>query len=412
MSDMEGGVYNVAQYAESECCGCGACSNLCPKDAIRMCENDRGFVYPRVDEAKCIRCGLCLKACNYQNGTLGPGAAVVYAAASKDDAALKRSASGGVFCAIASRCLQCGGKVYGCSMETENGRLTPRHICVEDEKDLYKLQGSKYVRSDIGQTYSQVKEDLKNYRQVLFSGTPCQVDGLYGYLGYRNDPNLYTIDIVCHGVPSRKMFQDYVSFMESKLKGTVDQFVFRDKSGKGWGYEAKIVYHRADGHFREKRQSYYFSSYYALFLDTLIFRENCYTCKYAGRDRVGNLTIGDYWGLKQEHPEYLVENGGKFTLSKGVSCILVNNEKGGKMLSRCGGDLILEPSTFERAARGNRQLRAPSPRSDRRETILRIYAGEGYPAVDRYYIRSLGVRYYVRRLKTAIRSARRGGRGR
>ena len=201
---------------KSKCSGCSACLNVCPVHAINMTEDEDGFLYPSISSALCVECGQCLKVCPFRNELCPESLQETYAAVA-ENVDLSESSSGAVFPSIAINFLKTGGIVYGCSMQYENDQITVRHTRVSNEKELIRLKGSKYVQSDMGLTYPSVKEDLNNGLKVLFSGTPCQVAGLYSYL--REDhPNLYTIDIVCHGVPSQKFFHSYIEYEESIRK--------------------------------------------------------------------------------------------------------------------------------------------------------------------------------------------------
>lgn len=373
---------------KSDCCGCGACMNICPKQAISMQPDEYGFIYPEIDENICINCGLCKKVCGYQAEVTVPQTKDTYVAVAKNRKILETSASGGVFAALATEVINKGGVAFGCSMEREKHELIPKHIMVDNLDDLIKLQGSKYVQSYIGDTYALAKKELEQGRLVLFSGTPCQIDGLKYYL-MKNYDNLITVDLICHGVPSAQMFQYYISVLEKKLKRQVVDFKFRDKS-KGWGLNAKVIYEK-DKELLSNSLSCENSSYYSLFLNSEIYRENCYSCKYANKNRVGDLTIGDFWGIENEHHQYLKS----IDISKGVSCVIVNNTHGAAMLRDLCKNIQLLPSEFEKAARSNTQLNHPSNRSERREIVLDIYSNGGYAAVEKWYKKSQGIRYYT-----------------
>lgn len=381
---------------KSNCCGCGACMNVCPKSAITMQEDEYGFLYPQIDYNLCVSCGACKKACGYQNvEEVRSHPEETYVALSKDNAQLKNSASGGVFSAIAGQFIQTGGIVYGCAMEYANEELYPKHIRVDRADKLIELQGSKYVQSDIGSCYKRVKEDLKSRCSVLFSGTPCQVGGLYSFLGGRNKwDNLYTIDIICHGVPNARLFHGYIELLEKKIDGKIKQFYFRDKS-KGWGLIAKAVYEDANGNMKSKRIHSKLSSYYSLFLDSLTYRENCYSCKYAGAERIGDLTIGDFWGIEKEHPDYLIDNGGELNEKNGISCALVNSDKGNMLIEQYAEKLHVKGSSLEKAARRNGQLNRPSEMKPERNTILNLFRDKEYSAVDTWYYKQLGKKKYI-----------------
>lgn len=192
---------------KKDCCGCGACMNVCPKNAIRMAEDEVGFVYPEIDQNLCVGCGVCKKACGYQMQPLMQKSEAVYAAASNNDNLLRKSASGGAFAVLAENVLKKGGVVYGAALPLENGKLEPKHLRIDTVERLTELQGSKYVQSAIGDTYAQAKKDLLDGKSVLFSGTPCQIAGLKQYLK-KDYENLLTVDIICHGVPMQTIFPE------------------------------------------------------------------------------------------------------------------------------------------------------------------------------------------------------------
>ncbi len=379
--------------SKTSCCGCGACAAVCPKNAIVLKEDADGFRYPVIDEGLCVECGACQKACAYQHTETPVSQKQVYAAAATD-VTLTESASGGMFSTMAKAVLASGGVVYGCTMAYENERLIPKHIAVETENELIRLKGSKYVQSDLGDSYRDIKERLKAGQTVLFSGTPCQVAGLYGFLGNDHD-NLFTVDLICHGVPSARLFADYIAFEEQKRGDKVTAFRFRDKSD-GWKLQASMM---VDGNkltFEPEE-----SSYYQMFLNSYTYRINCYSCPYACDKRPGNLTIGDYWCIDLVHPELLKENGGKLDEHSGVSCLIVNNDKGQQMLERFGGGIDKFPSTYENACRYNRQLTAPSTLKPERETALAL-AREGYASVEKWYRKRLRPIRFKRAIRAAI----------
>lgn len=263
----------------------------------------------------------------------------------------------------------------------EEGKLTPKHIRVNKIEELYKLQGSKYVQSDIGTTYEEAKEDLIAGKKVLFSGTPCNIAGLKKFLRKDYD-NLFTVEIICHGVPSKKLFQDFLDDYSNKLGGTIKEFYFRDKS-KGQGMITRVVWNDDQEKVKEKVIASGLLSYTNFFLKSYTYRINCYSCPYATRDRVADLTIGDFWGFHEEYPNYKESEG--LSNGKGISCVLVNNKQGQNMLNQCNNDFILMSSEFEKVDRHNDQLHTPSKYSHKRELILDLYKENGYRAVDDYY---------------------------
>lgn len=379
---------------KKDCSGCGGCMNICPRQAITMEEDEYGFLYPVIHQDHCISCGLCNRVCSYQHKDEVQQPQFVGASAARDGSILLGSASGGVFTAVAREILKRNGVVYGCSMELRNNRLSPEHIRVSDDIDLPKLQGSKYVQSYIGNTFRLVKQDLKNSKVVLFSGTPCQVAALKSFLGTDVYPNLFTIDIICHGVPSAAFFNGYIRELERKVNGKATGFRFRDKSA-GWGMKGRFEYIDKAGIQRSRFIYRNLSSYFKLFLDSEIYRENCYSCKYAGEHRPGDITIGDYWKIEKQHPDYLLENGGTMDKEKGISCVIINNMHGQELLDCYGGGLDVKPSDFNKAAEANAQLRKPSTASKRRQQIFDLYKSGGYRAVENWFNRKLGLKRFV-----------------
>lgn len=376
---------------KKDCCGCGACKNICPQKAITMNSDKYGYIYPKINYDKCIKCGQCKKICSYQNDVLLQDVCSAWVASSKDEDIIINSASGGIFAVMAKKILEENGIVVGVSLEKIDNKLIPKHIKIDSVDCLRKIQGSKYIQSDMGNIYIEIKKELNNKKKVLFSGTPCQVAALKYFLGKRYE-NLYTIDIICHGVPSIKFFQDYIFNLEQSLDIEIINFNFRDKS-IGWGLCGKIKYKKKDKIVEEVLPAG-MSSYYNLFLTSEIYRENCYFCKYAKRKRIGDITIGDYWGIKEEHPE-LFYNNNRFIEEKGISCLIINSIQGEKLLNEVKKYLNLEKSTIEKIARHNEQLNKPSKMGKNRNLILNIYRENGYKSVEKWYKNKLGIKRYL-----------------
>ena len=216
---------------KSDCCACGACLNVCSKSAISMKPDAEGFLYPEIDPNKCVECGVCKRVCKYKTSDLN-AVESTYAVTNRDEKQIMKAASGGLFSAAASTILSDGGCVFGATLTFDSGHPDTHHIMVENKEDLWKLQGSKYVQSRIGRTYQQAKECLQHGRTVLFSGTPCQIAGLKSYLGKVYE-NLYTMDLICHGVPSAEFFDGYIQELNKKYRGKVTEYKFRDKQKVG-----------------------------------------------------------------------------------------------------------------------------------------------------------------------------------
>jgi coenzyme F420-reducing hydrogenase beta subunit len=358
---------------KEQCCCCAACMNICPTQAITIKADVDGFTFPEINKDLCTECGLCNKVCAFQNiPVTGDGPMATYAAINKNSNVLSASASGGIFGALASLVFDKEGVVFGCAY---NENMEPEHICVDNQLDIKKIQGSKYVQSNINTTYSDAKGYLKDGRWVLFTGTPCQIAGLKSYLG-KDYNNLITADIICHGVPSVEVFKGYINYLEDKLKGKVIDLKFRDKS-KGWGHIEKVIY-KKDGILKEKLIQPFNSYYHSYFLNGDILRENCYECKYACSSRVGDFTMGDYWGIEKVHPEIVTKEG--------VSVLLVNSKKGIELIDDLSKCLQLTESLFEQARVQNGPLNRPNAKSEKRDIILKTWREGDYKAVaDEYY---------------------------
>lgn len=334
------------------CCGCNACEQICPKNCINFVSDKEGFAYPQVDSKLCVDCGVCLSHCPVATDVHRGKNPQVFAAKFNDRDVTFKSTSGGIFMALAHFVLGKNGAVFGCAYD-EN--LVAKHIEVTDKNELYRLQSSKYVQSDTKDVYTKVKSALKADKFVLFSGTGCQVAGLKAFLGKDYD-KLFTTDIICHGVVSPKLFEKYVDYMGRKLGGKVSEFNFRSKEKCGWDNCYKIT-----AGTKTKMDHCIFDPYYNAFLTGKTHRESCYSCKFAKAERVGDITLGDYWGIQRMHPEFFDENG--------VSLVLVNTEKGSQIWNSISDKVTFIPSTLEKASVFNGKLVAPSERPTCRDTI-------------------------------------------
>lgn len=377
----------VLYEKKEDCCACGACVNICPKQAISMKEDEAGYLYPEINEDLCIECGACKNVCAYQHHEESNNPIDCYAAVSKNMEQSEKSASAGIFSAIASKVLRDGGTVYGAAFDDD---WNVSHIAVDSIDNLYKLQGSKYTHSNTGHTFSDVKKELINGRFVLYSGTPCQIAGLKQFLRKEYE-NLLTIDIVCHGVPSNKMLKDYIHFLEEKHKGKLEKFLFRDKK-LGWGKNGSAL---VNGRYLKLWESA--SSYLKYFADSSLNRENCFRCKYASSHRPGDITLGDFWGIEKQHSDYLKA----WDESKGISLIVANTIKGADYLKACDEYIELKHSSFDKVSAGNAQLRHPC-RSNNRDEIVNLYISQGWNTVEKYFEKNIGFRKYASLVKSFI----------
>lgn len=375
---------------KSECCGCESCANICPKQAISMAKDEKGFLYPMIDNSKCINCGLCNETCPLQNESLEINSAYsVYAIINKDKNELMESASGGAFSALAHWILEKNGIVIGCSWDE---KMTPRHIKIDNIKDLIKIQGSKYVQSRIGNIYQETRGYLNDGRLVLFSGTPCQCDGLRRYL-QKDYPNLVCVELICHGVPSVAFFRDYLDVLEKKIKGKIIDLKFRDKK-RGWGALLHIIYIDKNGKKRHKFFSTEESYYYSYFWEGNLYRESCYECKYSTLPRKSDITIGDYWGVQKAHPTINTKNG--------VSVLIASTTKGKAVVEALGDYTEIIDSSIESATAENGQLIKHSVEGEMSSYIWNLYLTQGSEMVWKDYIKRNRTRILKGRMKRKI----------
>lgn len=350
-----------------ECCGCSACMSVCPTNAIGMISDYTGSIVPEVNIQKCINCSLCNKVCPEINDIKFNFPRKVYAVGPKLPKNYKNSASGGAATMISQEFINSGGIVYGCCLSSlaEIG-----HIRVDSVEDLELLQGSKYVHSDTLKVFKSIKSDLSDGLKVLFIGTPCQVGAVKSYL-LKEYENLYTMDLICHGVPPQDLLRNSVkeSFKKSRTIELKDQIVkFRWKyllDSSKYGIKNGIKFGiKNKGYIKEQPVPY--SPYMGAFLPGLSFREHCHQCKYACPERVSDITVGDFWGLGIEKPS-------KLNAQYGVSVVLENTVKGKSLFKDIESHCICEERTLEEARKINHNLNSPTPRPANKNEFWEIY---------------------------------------
>jgi len=378
----------------SNCSGCGACFAACPKNAISMVCDVYGNKYADVNKEQCVNCGKCLDVCSYSSAVNKTMPLKAYAAISVSREVAKNSASGGVFASLAESCIKCGASAAGAIMECGKDGVQVYHSITDN--NISAMQGSKYVQSDAWKIYNDVVLAIKEGRTVLFSGTPCQVNAIKKLTG---DPeNLITIDLICHGVPSLQMLNDYVDITSRRFMGIVNSICFRDKTVKK-NFTARITIER-----NNKTKDFYlrshFMSFYKLFLEGAIYRESCYSCQFAGIERVSDITIGDYWGIEQFHADDIKDYD--VPEKNDWSCILVNTKKGQDFLDKHMESLLSFESNIQWVKEYNAQLNRPSQKSDNRDKYLQLYRSGGYDAIERQFIKENGgyIKFYRRMIKS------------
>lgn len=323
----------------NKCTGCFACANACPVGAIQMLPGKIGHLFPTILD-KCIECNKCIKTCPVNNPVELQKPIKTLAFWIKDDEEHQTSTSGGAAACFTNYILEEGGTVYGCA-SLSHGVI--EHIRIDKKEDAFKLKGSKYVHSHINNTYQLIKADLKSGKKVLFIGLPCQVAGLKRYIGKEN-ANLFAIDLICHGVPSQQVLFEYIESLGIK-RDEVSVVAFREAKGSYLTIKSsgRSVYYK-----NECKDLYYMA-----FNDNLCFRDSCFTCRYSAPERVGDLTIGDFWGLGKQEPFNYTPHGH-------VSVVLVNNSKGELLMKSCSDKYEAVERSLDEAVAGNHNLKSPS----------------------------------------------------
>lgn len=323
----------------SECTGCFACANVCPVGAIEMKPGKIGHLYPTISN-KCIECNKCIKTCPVNKPLPLQSPNKTLAFWMKDREEHNTSTSGGAAACFSNFILENGGVVYGCA-SLPHGVI--EHIRIDKKENVHKLKGSKYVHSHIKDTYKLIQDDLKFGKPVLFIGLPCQVAGLRNYVG-KDCPNLFAIDLICHGVPSQQVLFEYIQSLGIK-RDEVEVVAFREAKGYYLTIKSsgRSLYHKNECN----------DLYYMAFNDNLCFRDSCFTCKYSSPNRIGDLTIGDFWGLGKKEAFNYKPNGN-------VSVVLVNNAQGQRLLDSCSGTYTILERSLEEAIAGNHNLNSPS----------------------------------------------------
>lgn len=350
---------------KEDCCGCYACSNACPKKCISMDKDSEGFWYPHINPQECIHCNKCQKVCPVLNSSSNANKSIAYLGLNNNPLVRKNSSSGGIFTAIAEKIIDMGGAVFGCSF---NESFEVEHICVETKEELERLQGSKYVQSRIGDTYSRVKLYLLEGRTVLFTGTPCQIEGLISFLGDTDTNNLYTQDIICHGVPSPGVWKEYLDY---RSKGDeIKSVSFRDKK-YGWHYFSMNI--ETDKRHYTKRLDE--DLFLRLFLDNTILRPSCHNCKFKKEIRISDFTLADCWRPESVKSQLIDDD-------KGLSMFFLNTEKAKALFEIIKNNCTLQEIDYDLAINSQKVATSSVKPNIHRQDFFAEFNNKGIKHID------------------------------
>lgn len=346
-------INDIRVIRKEDCTGCDACLCACPVHAIRNKADEEGFLYPDIEEEKCVHCGLCINACPVWSMPPLNIEKYAYAAYAKDKDEHCTSSSGGIYAVFARYVLENDGYICGAAFDES---LTLKHLLSNQEKDLEIIKGTKYVQSEVGSVFSQIEKVVKEEKQVLFCGTPCQVGGLKSYLK-RDYDNLLTIDLICHGVPSPMVLKMYLS--ELQKDNTVVGMSFRNKT-EGIS-NVYLDYYLMNGEVIQEK--YEDSEFIKGFIQNLTIRPSCFNCEFKGQDRCSDITIGDFWGLNDYHPEMIT--------NMGTSAVLIHTKKGKWFFNQIQPNINCVESKPEYVAFWNTCLEQSVEKNPRRDEFFK-----------------------------------------
>lgn len=417
---------------KKDCSGCHACMSICPKGCITMTHDNEGFLYPKVNYNLCIKCKKCIDVCPVINKPKTNETPQAYACINKDEETRLKSSSGGIFTLLADLVLQEEGAVFGAAF---NSQFELEHICIDNSNihDLDKLRGSKYLQSRIGNAYIEAENKLKTGKPVLFTGTPCQIAGLRSYLNKQNRvdieykenkekneskekegnignkgnnekernkegyeekkeyANLITMDFVCHGVPSPKVWDIYRKFREDKEQTKTQIVNFRYKK-EGWKKFSMFFKFDNDNEYTNNLEK---DIYLKAFLKDLCLRPSCYDCKFKGLNRYSDITLADFWGVAKELPDMDDDSG--------TSLVFVNSVNGQEIFDKIKDDMIFKEANIQSAIKYNpAAIRSAKYNKDRDMFMRQISSIPFDELTDKYCNESVLVNF-VKRVKGVLK---------
>lgn len=352
----------ICEDLKHRCTGCEACKFACPCSCIEMVFDEEGFAFPSIDDSACVSCETCIRVCPNNRAPECESLAGAWSFQENGDSAM-RSSSGGAFHALGLNMIEQGGAVYGFAFD---GVFVVMRRS-DNEADLDWLRGSKYVQGSIGGSYRQIEQDITRGIPVAVCGTACQIAGLRSYLGDLSKEVLL-IDLVCHGVPSPKMFERHVSYLEHRYEDDLVEFVFRDKRRTHWLMSKHFLYRFARG--GDVDGGWRLDPYYNAYLKGLTMRECCYRCPYSTAERCSDLTLCDFWGAEKV-PR---------TVDRriGVSALIAHTEKGRKSTAQLAAYGVLNEIEVHEVVNGNPNLERPTNRPEARDCVYADISRMGY----------------------------------
>lgn len=376
---------------KENCTSCFACYNVCPVNAIEMVEDSEGFKYPKVNKEKCINCGLCDRTCPVFNKKVKEEyfkRPKVIAAYSKNNHIRLDSTSGGIFSELAKKIYDDGGYVCGAIYNKEWG---VEHIVSETIDDLDNLRSSKYLQSDMNSNLKRIKELLEKGKKVLICGSPCQISGLHNFL-QKDYENLYTLDFICRGMNSPKIFKGYIKYLEQKYKSKAQKVKFKNKI-HGWhNFSTKVDFENGKSYIGGRYEDTFMIGYlrYNAFM-----RPSCYNCKFKGLPRNADITLADFWGIERINP--------KMDQNKGTSMLYINSDKGQKLFNAIKDNLIFEEIESKEVFNENTSMKESVAMTDERKGV--------FENIDKLSYKELSDKYFpepslLKKVKIKIRHNR------